>query len=305
MNDGKILACRIPQSFRERLREGIKGRYDIQWLENEVETNVALRDERPAALLAGLCSKPSLEMPIRVANRLYPDLPVILVAPTANSETFVMMQSFGIGAAIPPTEVLYPEQIELFFRHYLPPIDNRGLARFYPKGHSIKKARIHDPARREDLLKDLRADFSDCKWVDHYDLQLLLEEMVNNAALHAFRTPRNQPKYGPNPKGELDADDQILIEWATEDPDNGAPYGAICVMDNQGVLAPGQIWRRLFRQSSQRGLLDTSGRGVYLTHLLTGLMGITVWPGQWTETIAFLTPAYSNEERPISVRVVR
>jgi len=304
-NDRKILACRVPESFRECLDEAIGGQYDLVYVDDDESASRDLHECKPLAMLTAAETAPALETPVRVACRLYPDLPILLLAPTSNSETFVTMQSCGIGAVLPPTDVLEPAQIKLLFQHFLSPVQAPGIARFFPEGHRVEKWSLRDPAEREDLLKQLKKDFELSKWVDEYDLQLILEELVNNAALHAFRTPRDNPKYGPIPKGRLDENDQVCVEWACEDTENGIGYGAISVCDNKGLLAPGQIWKRLFRQSSQRGLLDTSGRGVYLVHLLTGLFSITIQPGQWTEVTAFITPAVSNEQRPISVRVVK
>jgi hypothetical protein len=304
-NDCSILACRVPESFRECLDEAIGEQYDLVYVDDDDSASRKLHECQPIAMLTAPSATPDLDTPVRVACRLYPDLPVLLLAPTANPETFVTMQSCGIGAVLPPSDVLKPVQIELLFRHFLSPLDAPGIARFYPEGHRVEQWSLRDPAEREGLLKQLKKDFERSKWVDEYDLQLILEELVNNAALHAFRTPRDNPKYGPLPKGRLDEVDEVLVEWACEDLENGVPYGTICVRDNKGILAPGQIWKRLFRQSSQRGLLDTSGRGVYLAHLLTGFFGIAIRPGKWTEVTAFITPAVSNEQRPMSVRVVK
>ena len=103
----------------------------------------------------------------------------------------------------------------------------------------------------------------------------------------------------------LESDGELLIEWAgpSEGAEEAEAYAAVAVSDNQGLLAPHALWEGFYRQASQRGLLDSSGRGLCLVHALSQLLVLTIWPGERTEIVAFLGAGPRGKEKPISVRV--
>ena len=306
MTEPTILTCRLPEDFRARLTKCLAGEFDFTHTRTDVEAAENLEDRKPLALAIEPQAKPSDQDALRKAHKLYPDLPVILIAATSSSECYSFLQTYGAAGAIPPNPNLTKRQIEFFFHHMLDPVAEPGVGRHFPEGQKVVQRSIRNLNARTNVLEEIMRNFESCNFLDTFDLQLILEEILNNALLHAFRTNRNQPKYSSNTKTALEERDEITVEWAVHRNPRGkkADYGALSIGDNQGLLAPHMVWERFFRHTSLKGLLDTNGRGLYLVHLLSCCLAITIWPGIRTETTAFFSPGLVNEEKPISIRIV-
>jgi len=301
-----IAGWRVPAEFRVRLDECLNAEYERIWLDEESEASAFLRSGRRIAAL--LLEQPSGSRGrdlLREAHLSHPDLPIAFLARTTESAIYTNLQTYAVGAALPANPELSDRQLSLFFKHLVEPNLRGGLSDYFPKSHPIKRYRVTDQARRNEILEAVSADFDGTVTVDSYDLQLVFEEILNNALIHAFRTTRSHPKYGAASKTLLDSEDEVCIEWTTyPNPQDAAQtYGALAISDNQGLLAPQVAWERFFRQTSLKGLLDTNGRGLYLVHLLSSLMLINIWPGKRTEILAFFDPVPQGTDRPVSIRV--
>ncbi|HUT25785.1 MAG TPA: hypothetical protein VM492_15720, partial [Sumerlaeia bacterium] len=200
---------------------------------------------------------------------------------------------------VPPRLNLSPQQMRFFFDHMTASTPSSGLKGYFPRGHPIARRRITSPRMRSEVFAALASDFAVRAHVDDHDLRLVFEETLNNAVFHAFRTEKNAPKYTGNGGEAFDDEDMIEVAWAGDDE-----MSVLAISDNRGFLTPSVVWDRLFRQTSLTGLLDTSGRGLYLVHLLSHMLLVTIRPGQRTEVSAFFVAGPEREESPISVRVV-
>lgn len=301
-----IAGWRVPPEFRVRLDECLNAEYERVWLDEESEASAFLQSGRRVAAL--LLEQPSDSLGrdlLRVAHLSRPDLPIAFLARTTESPIYTNLQTYAVGAALPASPDLSDRQLSLFFKHLVEPNQRGGLSDYFPRNHPIKRYRMTDQARRNEILEAVSTDFDGTVTVDSYDLQLVFEEILNNALIHAFRTTRSHPKYGAVSKTLLDAEDEVCIEWTTcpNPQDATQTCGALAISDNQGLLAPQVAWERFFRQTSLKGLLDTNGRGLYLVHLLSSLMLINIWPGKRTEILAFFDPVPQGTDRPISIRV--
>ena len=74
--------------------------------------------------------------------------------------------------------------------------------------------------------------------------------------------------------------DEVTVEWGIEEH-----FSALAITDNRGLLTPDNVWNSLFRQTSLEGLLDTSGRGIYLMYLHSHELLLTVAPGRRTPVV--------------------
>jgi hypothetical protein len=303
-----IAGWRVPPEFRVRLEACLSVNYEWAWLEADSEATALLRGEKPIVALI-------LEQPfdstgrdlLREAHLNHPDLPIAFLARTTEAPIYTNLQTYAVGAALPASPDLSDRQLDLFFKHLIEPNQRGGLSDYFQPGHPIKRYRVTDQARRNEILETVSSDFDGTVPVDSYDLQLVFEEILNNALIHAFRTTRSHPKYGAASRTLLDSEDEVCIEWTTCSnlQDAAQSHGALAISDNQGLLAPHVAWERFFRQTSLKGLLDTNGRGLYLVHLLSSLMLINIWPGKRTEILAFFDPVPQGTDRPISIRVHR
>jgi hypothetical protein len=301
MNSSPILvACSIP-GFEERLLAAQCGEFPLEFVAGHAEALRYLEQERPAALLIDPASRPPADGDaVRLAGSLYPDLPIALISSTATSECFSFLRLYGVGAAIPPNVGLPPNHLRLFFQHLVNPASLFSLESYLSPGREVFSERIMAPNARTRLFERLIRDFEPCKYVNAHDLQLVFEETLNNAIFHAFRTDKNEPKYTSGNEEPFDVQDQVVVEWGI-----GENYSAIAITDNQGLLSRQTIWDRFVRQINLTGILDTSGRGIFLTHLLSKLVLITVRPGVHSRVAAFFGPGSSKPAKPISVQIVQ
>lgn len=306
MDQPMVVLCNVPDDLATRLRAATADRWRFLAVGSEEEMVRQLGGERPAALIARPSTDGGEAEILRAAHRLCPGLPTALVAPTSKSVCYSLLQTYGAAGALPPESPLTNTQLRLFLERLTDPAPEPGIASLFPPGQTVHVRSITKTSLRAEVLQELIHDFESCDFLDSYDLQLAFEEIFNNALLHAFRSRRNQVKYTSHSGTALDEEDTVSLEWAVwQDPATGRPgYGALGMIDNQGLLAPARIWDRFFRQTSLRGILDTNGRGLYLVHLLARLLLVTVWPGQRTQVVAVFDSASPNQEKPILVRAI-
>lgn len=312
-----VVLCNVPDDLATRLSHatldtaaGAPGAASERWrfltVSSVDEMVRQLAGEPPVALIARPGADGAEAEVLRAAYRQCPGLPTALVAPTAKSECYSLLQTYGAAGALPPDIPLTDIQLRLFLERLIDPAPAPGIASLFAPGQTVHTRSITETSLRADVLQELVRDFAACDFLDSYDLQLAFEEVFNNALLHAFRSRRNQVKYTSHSGATLDEEDTVTLEWAVRtDPATGRPaYGALGMIDNQGLLAPARIWDRFYRQTSLRGILDTNGRGLYLVHLLARLLLVTVWPGQRTQVVAVFDPASPNQEKPVLVRAI-
>jgi anti-sigma regulatory factor (Ser/Thr protein kinase) len=296
-----ILVAYPDPGFREHLTSALSGAFPLEFVPGHVEALHYLEQQRPLALLVDPSVRPPAdEDAVRIAGSLYPDLPVALISSTSTSECFSFLTLYGVGAAIPPNVGLSPSHLKLFFQHLIDPASLFSLKNYVSPGREVCSERITVPNARTRVFELLTRDFEPCKYVNTHDLQLVFEEVLNNAIFHAFRTEKNEPKYTSSDDEPFDLQDQIVLEWGI-----GEDYSVVAITDNQGLLSRRTIWDRFTRQINLTGLLDTNGRGIFLTHLLSKLVLITVRPGLHTRVAVFFGPGSTKQPKPIGIQVVQ
>ncbi|MBN1865695.1 hypothetical protein JW916_00230 [Candidatus Sumerlaeota bacterium] len=294
----RLVMCSSPE-FRDRLGQGLGETYRLEGVETSLELAERLEEERPAALLIDPeRTDPSDDDMVRVAHQARPDLPIALIVSTRSSACYSYLQTYGLGAAIPADAPLSPRPLKAFLDHFIEPEPRFGLDPYFPPNRRIERRRIDTPVARGDVLKELVNEFRECDYIVSHDLQVIFEETLVNAISHAFRTERNIQKYEEDAEKAFDVHDEIHVEWAVD-----RDLAALSITDNQGLLAPRAVWERFSRHSSMEGLLDSRGRGLYLTHLLSRQILVTIAPGMRTQIAVFFAPGPVESEKPIGIRV--
>jgi len=116
---------------------------------------------------------------------------------------------------------------------------------------------------------------------DLYDVRLILEEALNNSFFHAFKTATGEEKYHINTFKKLAPGEEVRIEFGSN-----KRVAGFTVTDFAGSLPVKTLLGKLERQLNQDGLLDTSGRGLYLSRMLTTTFVINIEAGKRTQFIA-------------------
>lgn len=238
---------------------------------------------------------------MRMAFRLRPSLPIVLVDSTATADCYWLLQMYGLSAAIPQRLAFSKRQIDIFFKHLTAEKSDFSLTRYFPAEGGLARQRLESPAMRNFVLEAVLNDFGKVDYIGAHDLQLIYEEIINNAIFHAMRPNAGQAmRLGSTvPDEPFGAHEEIVVEWAVT-----GECGAISISDNRGLLSQQDVWDRFFRQTSMAGLLDTDGRGLYLAHLLSRQVAVTIDPGARTRISVFFEPESDGKDKLISVRLV-
>jgi len=114
---------------------------------------------------------------------------------------------------------------------------------------------------------------------------LCVTEGVTNAIYHGFREPGSYDrKYHPELfHGLYDGDSVEVQMWATPE------WLALRISDNSGSMGPMRLPNALDRHRTEKGLMDSRGRGLYLMQHLAARMVVQVVRGRRTAVDLYFT----------------
>lgn len=301
MTKKNLLVWESLQDFGNRFNQALDDCCVVEAVDSLPALGNALSKIEPALLFfeSGQLSECGEEL-MRMAFRLRPRLPIVLVDSPATANCYWHLQMYGLSAAISPDLAFSKRQLSIFHQHLTAENPEFSLTSYFPPDRAIARQRLESPGMRNFVLEAVLNDFGKVNYVSAHDLQLIYEEILNNAIFHALRPHEAQAMRlgSPVPDEPFSAHEEIVVEWAvTED------CSAISITDNQGLLSQQDVWDRFFRQTSMAGLLDTDGRGLYLAHLLSRQVAVTISPGLRTQISVFFDPEPSGQEKLISVRL--
>ena len=148
---------------------------------------------------------------------------------------------------------------------------------------TVQMANSNDIGKTFDLLRQF---FELHQAEDIVDLSTVLMEALTNAVYHAPRDKAGAKKYQ---KGQrIDAllpNEIVTVEYGW----NGDVMG-ISIRDQWGSVHIRDLLFWLSRNVSGEGLLDTSGRGIYLMHTLVDRCVVNLHPGEMTEILIIKRP---------------
>lgn len=121
---------------------------------------------------------------------------------------------------------------------------------------------------------------------------LVVKEAITNAVFHAFRKESShERKYEPGAFVSFDDTDRVKVVLAETDDEV-----VIRVSDNSGALPPLKIANSLDRQMTDRGLMDSRGRGFYLMRQMTDRLVVLVTRGESTACELYFLKARHEAE---------
>jgi len=185
--------------------------------------------------------------------------------------------------AVPPEA----QRLRLLFQGLASPGAALGLEQYLPPGAPIAQANI---ARWSDKEAVIDKAISDARRhglarPSEYDIRLALEEIINNAVTHAFKTSDGAEKYDLSEVVDLDEEDVVIARYSV-----GPTWVGLSVSDNQGTLDFENMMNKFHRQVSKLGVTDESGRGIFLTRAFSDALIVSCVPGQTTEVTALFDP---------------
>jgi len=186
----------------------------------------------------------------------------------------------------------------LFIENILDPTNAFGLARYLSMDAEWSRVRIHNRTEKNKTVEEIINFFASCEYEIHelYDVRLIMEEIINNAIFHAFLDEEGNQKYHSEKFDDLDSSEEVWIEFGSD-----ATTIGFSVTDNRGALGPDHIIQKLHRQYNREGLYDESGRGLYLSRILSGNMIFNINRGKNTQIVILFYEKRLNVPKPFSI----
>lgn len=207
------------------------------------------------------------------------------------------LEKWDIYCTIPKHTPYAAEQV-VPLENLIKPLDGFGLMRYFDYTFQMYRDHVNSRGQKQSAVERIINHFQTCGYETHrlYDVRLVLEEMLNNAFFHAFVDENGKEKYDTSRFDTLEPGEEIYIEFGSD-----AQFVGFSVSDNQGRLLPRQILAKLSRQVMQEGLFDDSGRGIYLSRLLTSQLIFNIHKGHRTQVICLFYERTVNSLKPLCI----
>ena len=238
-------------------------------------------------------------------------LPLIQHTPTATKVALLsdlhmeqylhLLHRWGIYNVFAKAPTYDTHELSRMVIHLLDPAQAFGLHRYLAPGCEILIATIKDRREKKRVIEQIIAYFSTLDHTAHdlHDVRLLLEETINNALYHGFQDHTGQKKYRPPSFVALESHETITIEYSSDDRSFG-----FTVTDGGGLLTPHVIIEKLRRQATLEGLLDESGRGIYISHALADKFIVNIEKQKRTQTVVIFFARQINPYKSLHIHYV-
>lgn len=204
------------------------------------------------------------------------------------------LRAWGITQSFVKTPPVDPEELLHFLCMVADPLSGFGLVRCLRSTIQVYSLAIDSIASKVSAIERVTNHFATQGFEVHelYDVRLILEEATNNAFYHAFQTAAGEERYSPRSFTRLAAGESVRIEYGSD-----AERVGFSVTDNSGRLRVDTIIGKLERQMNKDGVFDESGRGLYLSRLLTTRLLVNIQEGRRTQLVAIFDGT-RRSERP-------
>lgn len=199
-------------------------------------------------------------------------------------EEYLMdMRRWGLLQIAVKNDPLEEHEVEFFVECVIDPLNGFGLCRYLSQTVEMYNLSVATIMEKNVAVERVINHFATANFEIHdlYDVRLILEEVLNNSFFHAFKTPSGEEKYNIHTFKHLEAGEKIRIEYGSN-----ARVAGFTVTDNAGSLSVRTVMNKLERQFNREGLFDVSGRGLYLSRMLSSSFVINIEEGKRTQVIA-------------------
>lgn len=223
-----------------------------------------------------------------------------LTGPSPVEEYFSQCIEAGVYHYLADPATIEPQDFRVFVENILYPQKAFGLSRYVRNSDESKTLSVGSSAEKSAAIQEAEAFYSRFKADgDVTDVRLALAEIVNNAFYHAFTNADGSEKYVHGGPVELGSGEQVKIEFARNDR-----FFGCSISDNQGNAEPAAILEAILRQFSRTGLLDTTGRGLFLAHSVSDRMIINLEPRRRFQVVLLFGSHPMPEPKPFFLNIV-
>ena len=193
------------------------------------------------------------------------------------------------------------DEMRRMVTYLLDPAQAFGLHRYLASSCQTFSTAIQDRRQKKHVVEQIIDYFSTLDHTAHdlNDVRLLLEETINNALYHGFQDQAGKKKYHVATFVSLEPHESIAIEYGSDDRSFG-----FTVTDSGGLLTPHVIVEKLRRQVDREGLLDESGRGIYLSHALADKFIVNIERQKRTQTVIIFFARQINPYKSLHIHYV-
>lgn len=225
-----------------------------------------------------------------------------LISDRGTEDYIFDLRRWGIFKVAIKNEPVEPVEVRCFLDCVVDPTNGFGLSRYFDHTVEIHRRSVTSVQEKHALVERIINHFATAGFDVHelYDVRLILEESLNNAFYHAFLTPDGAEKYSIRTFKKLEPGEQVSVEYGTS-----GNMAGFAVSDNAGALRIKTIIGKLERQFNREGLLDISGRGIYLSRMLCSTHILNVEEDRRTEAIAlFDSRRKSQRPKPLIINYI-
>jgi hypothetical protein len=225
------------------------------------------------------CSNSDISSLVELRGRI----PIGLITHQPTEDYLVDLRRWGLLQSFVKNDPIVPEELAHFIACVAEPLSGFGLHGYLHHTMELYNVSAATIPEKNNAIEAVINHFATSGFEVHelYDVRLILEEALNNAFFHAFRTPTGEEKYNLHNITRLDPKEKVRLEYG-----NGAHLAGFSVTDSAGTLRVHTVLNKLERQLNKEGLYDCSGRGLYLSRMLSTAFILNVEEGKRTQVIA-------------------
>jgi len=299
MEKKKILIVDDEKLIRDMISDHLEGKYQAETAEN-AEKALKLPHLASFDLVISDINMPGMpgyEL-LKHIKEKFPKIKVVLITAYDVDDYIRMAKEHGICNIISKTVPFNFKEMDAVVDGLLSG-DIFGLERYMAKNfQKLKEYSIKSSADAKEVREDILKLF-----LGHVEntgeLRLVLDEIVTNALYHSPKDGEGREKYKEFSNIQLAENEFITITCAIDDE----KYG-VSIADNQGTLSKNTVLYKIDRHIRGEGVLDDSGRGIFMSRIFADRLLVNIDPGKRTEMIILnyrkplyhgFKPLYINE----------
>jgi CheY-like chemotaxis protein len=299
MPNAKILIVDDKEVIRNMLQDFLDEKYQVRSVANAQEA-LSLPDLDAYKLVISDINMPGMpgyELLSQLKQR-YPRIRTVLITAYNADDYIRLAKKYSITNIITKTIPFNFNELKVVVEKLMTGLIF-GLDQHLNPGYKIlAEYRIRSSSEAKKVRGDIIELFKQ-HIQDIGELKLVLDEIITNAIYHSPQTPEGQEKYQEFTEITLLPAEYISVTCGIDNE----KYG-VSVMDQQGKLSKETILYKIDRHINAEGILDDSGRGIYLSRILSDRLVINIDPGKKTEILILnyfsetykgFKPLYINE----------
>jgi CheY-like chemotaxis protein len=286
-NKKKILVVDDEVVIRNMLSDHLEDRYDVASVKDG-RSALDLEDLGVYDLVISDINMPGLKgyEVLSEIKKKHPRIHTVLITAYNVDEYIRLAKNYGISNIISKTTPFNFSELDTVVENLISR-DIFGIEKYMlPQADLVKEFVIKNSRDGKNIREELENTFQE-KVGNVGELKLVLDEIITNAIYHSPQNDEGREKYGGFYEVNLKKDEFIYIS-AYMDKEK---YG-IAIVDYKGNLKKDTVIFKLDRHINAEGMLDGSGRGIYMSRIFCDRLIINIDPGKKTEVLVI---NYRNE----------